>query len=277
MNTLSAHQFDRYVSARRANVDVATAGLLAALDAHPDLDIDRYSDVIDDLAERVLDEAGGSDVPLPLQWAALRQVLVDDVGLEGDPDDSYDPASCHLHEVLDNKLGTPVSLSCIWIAVGQRAGYRVSGLTMPDHFAVCIAAPDGVLIVDAFCDGLLLDEPPMTGPSRLRQSFGAAPSGRLRRVSNLVTLGRLLSALKTAYLCRGNLSAAVQVCQRLTAVWPDSAKRHADLGLVAMRAERFGLASEALSTALSLCPPPATAGKIRNLLTVAGSAWAACN
>jgi len=274
------HPFDCYVRGRAGSdprrIDVGEAALLFALDAYPDLDVAGYLGLLDDLAGRVLAEAGRRDAAVPIRWAALRRVLVEQVGLTGRGDFSSDPADWYLNRVLDGLEGLPVSFACVWIAVGQRAGWRLSGLAMPEHFAVCIDGPDGRLLADPFCDGLLLqNEGSDRAESRL--PVAALRIGRARRVSNRVTLTHMLTALRFAYLARGDFLAASVVCQRLAALWPDSARRHADLGRTALQAERFGVAVEAFLCALALRPSPAIARKVEGLLAAAGRAWAACN
>ncbi|MFQ6049077.1 MAG: transglutaminase family protein, partial [Phycisphaerae bacterium] len=155
------HPFDSYVREYVCDdpggIDVGRAALLFALDAYPNLSVSEYLGFLDELAERVVAEAGRREVSVPIRWAALRRVLVEQVGLTGQVEPSYDPQDCHLNQVLDSRRGLPVSFSCIWIAVGRRVGWRICGLAMPEHFAVCIDGPDGRLFADPACNGLLLN------------------------------------------------------------------------------------------------------------------------
>ena len=119
-------------------IDIARAALEAARLAYPDLEIEPYVEGIDALAARALGSAKGATDPLA-QVEALNATLFRQYGLKGASENYYDPKNSFLNEVIDRKLGIPVSLGVLYMAVGARAGIALGGTGMPMHFLVLAA------------------------------------------------------------------------------------------------------------------------------------------
>lgn len=58
------------------------------------------------------------------------------LGLAGDTDGYADPENSYLDRVLDRRLGLPITLSVLAIAIGRRTGVPLTGVGMPGHFLV---------------------------------------------------------------------------------------------------------------------------------------------
>ena len=54
--------------------------------------------------------------------AALNYVLFKEQGFRGNRDDYFDPKNSFLNEVLERKTGIPITLSVLYMEVGQRLG-----------------------------------------------------------------------------------------------------------------------------------------------------------
>lgn len=57
-------------------------------------------------------------------------------GFRGNAEDYYSPANSYLADVLERRLGIPISLAVVLIEVGRRLGVGLSGVNMPGHFLV---------------------------------------------------------------------------------------------------------------------------------------------
>jgi len=94
--------------------------------------------------QRALLDAWGAEVAQRLNKAnsdldrieTLVEFLADDVGLRGNTDDYYNINNSLLPEVIDTRLGIPITLSLIYILVGRRAGIPISGAGLPGHFLI---------------------------------------------------------------------------------------------------------------------------------------------
>jgi regulator of sirC expression with transglutaminase-like and TPR domain len=112
-----------------ASDDIEAFGWGIARLEYPDRDLDTYRARLDDIAG---DVAGDDHM-------ALRRAVSIRAGLGGNVADYYDPLNSFLPDVLDRRLGIPISLSMVWMAVGRRAGIEVEGVGLPGHFLVYAA------------------------------------------------------------------------------------------------------------------------------------------
>jgi regulator of sirC expression with transglutaminase-like and TPR domain len=58
------------------------------------------------------------------------------VGLRGNVEDYENINNSLLPEVIDTRLGIPITLSLVYILVGRRAGIPISGAGLPGHFLI---------------------------------------------------------------------------------------------------------------------------------------------
>lgn len=120
--------------------------LLVAAHARPDLDVQQELARLDALAAGVEDPS----------FDGLRRHLFVDLGFTGDRATYHDPRNSLLPEVMDRRLGIPISLAVLAMEVGRRCGVALEGIGMPGHFvARSRTEPDRYL--DAFDSGRELD------------------------------------------------------------------------------------------------------------------------
>src|SRR5207247_1685403 len=61
------------------------------------------------------------------------------------------PRNSFLNDVLERRVGIPITLALLYVAVGERAGLPVRGVGLPGHFLVKYApASSGEIFIDAF-------------------------------------------------------------------------------------------------------------------------------
>ena len=125
------------VRAPEPEIDLALGTLALARVEYPDLVAARHLEILDDLAAR--SETAGIDDPLRALHR-LREFLFDEEGFRGNADDYYDPANSYLNQVLERKLGIPITLSVLMLEVGRRVGLRVLGVGLPGQFVVSALA-----------------------------------------------------------------------------------------------------------------------------------------
>jgi len=148
-------QLRRLLAEKREPFPLDRAALLLAVDEYPNLAPESYEARLDAYAERVgLLTAGEGDPRRRL--GALRRVIFEDEGFHGNRDAYYDVRNSYLNEVLDRKLGIPISLAAVVLAVGSRLRWPMAGVNFPAHFLVRYAAPAELLAVDPFHGGLIL-------------------------------------------------------------------------------------------------------------------------
>jgi regulator of sirC expression with transglutaminase-like and TPR domain len=217
----------------RPEIPLAAAALAIAEEEYPHLPAEDYLSRIEELAGRV--EARlpprrtGAEV-----LAALREVLFDEAGFRGNQDHYYDPRNSFLNEVLDRRLGIPISLSVLFLAVGRRVGLAVDGVGFPGHFMVKLSAAGRELFIDPYRHGEILtaEECAERWKSHGR---GAFDRRWLEAASARQILGRMLHNLKRIYVEAGDDVRTLWVIDRLLLLAPGDLSERRDRGLVSAR------------------------------------------
>ena len=239
-------RFVRLVGRRDASLNLAEAALLIAQDAYPDLDIDAYLQGLDELAEPL--RAGWREyAPLPELVARLNGHLFGEIGFRGNREDYYDPRNSYLNEVLDRRLGIPITLSVVYIEVARRLGLRVVGIGLPGHFLVAAERDGASLLLDPFNGGEVVTTEDCE--RLVQESYGGSvpfSEEQLAPVRKRQILTRMLNNLKRAYLGMDDAAAAWPVVGKMVCLNPESAVDRRDRGLVAYRLNNFAQARQDL-------------------------------
>jgi regulator of sirC expression with transglutaminase-like and TPR domain len=261
-------EFQRLL-AGEGSVHLARVALEIARDAYPELEIESYMSRIQELAERVRPrcprEARVRDILGQINW-----VLFVEEEMRGNSEDYYDPRNSYLNEVLDRRLGIPISLSVLYQAVADRLGLTMAGVNLPAHFMLRVDDGERTWFVDAFHEGTVLSHEAcqrklcelLQQPVVLTEAMTAACS-----IAVLVT--RMLRNLKTIYLNAEDLPSALPVQRRLTALNPHEPEEVHDLGVLCLNADRPGEAIDPLQTYLATSTESAKSQEIQALLDAA--------
>ena len=122
MATDPYREFRQAVERPEENIDLGRAALTIALADYPDLDIAGYLRRIDELAVEVSQRARRRCRCVSVRSPRSTYVLFKEQGFRGNRDDYYDPKNSFLNEVIERKRGLPITLSILYMEVGQRIG-----------------------------------------------------------------------------------------------------------------------------------------------------------
>jgi regulator of sirC expression with transglutaminase-like and TPR domain len=188
---------DRFTElvARRDAFALDEACLLVAAHAHAGLDVGAELGRLDGLAAGF----GGDDLP------ALSRFLCTDLGFAGDRATYHDPRNSLLPDVLDRRLGIPISLAVLAMEVGRRRGVPIEGIGMPGHFLVRDARDTGTY-VDLFDGGRTLDRAGCRAVFAQLHPRAAWSDGFLAPVGPTAVVTRVLNNLANAYRRNGERS-----------------------------------------------------------------------
>src|ERR687885_5523 len=78
----------------------------------------------------------------------LNTYLFVERGFRGNSQDYYDPRNSFLNDVLDRKLGIPITISVVYMEVGRRIELPLQGVGMPGHFIVKYRSSGGDIYID---------------------------------------------------------------------------------------------------------------------------------
>ncbi len=247
------------------------AALLVARDVeYPKLRVRSYQAELRELgAQLARTIPRGANVRYRL--AALNEHMFTTLGFAGAGDEYYDPRNSFLNEVMDRRVGIPITLSIIYLELGRHAGLELAGVSFPGHFLVKIAVDEGIAIIDPYHGGLSLDEVDlqrrlavgMAGETGVSQSLPEA----LQDASRREILSRMLRNLKLIYLQQAKWENALAVCTALVTTSEREPGELRDRGLVLDQLACPGAAASDLEAYLELAPNADDAAEIRNRLS----------
>ncbi|HSE03936.1 MAG TPA: transglutaminase-like domain-containing protein [Methylomirabilota bacterium] len=225
----SLAEFARAVERPDDRIDLARAALLIAAAEHPGLSVDDHVARLTALAQAAEPARRAADALGRLH--RLREFLFEELGFAGDHDDYFDPRNSHLNEVLDRRLGIPITLSLVLIEVGRRLDLEMEGIGLPGHFITGARVAGEQVLLDPFNRGALLTI------ESCRELVGRALGRPVRLapehfapVSNRQFLTRMLANLKGVYWRREAWDQVVRVIDRLLVLNPASAGERRDRG-----------------------------------------------
>jgi regulator of sirC expression with transglutaminase-like and TPR domain len=264
------HRFEELAAFPDEALDVALGAALIARDVYPGLDVARVVAQLDALAAPLLGE-GLSQAPAEDQAARLAAHLYGTLGFRGNEKDYYDPKNSLITDVLDRRMGIPITLAILYCEVARRLGVPAHGVGFPGHFLVRVERPTGAdgargepLFVDPFYGGRCLDEAALARmvTRALGQDTALRPE-HLAAASSRAVLVRVLTNLKAIYLQRGDHARAHLALDRIVTLAPQSAGALKERGLVAAKLGATEAAREDLARVLALDPSAADASAIR--------------
>lgn len=220
-----------------ATVDLARAALAVARIEYPELDARRELARLDALAARV---GAGRRSEARETLERLRRFLFDEEGFRGNAGEYYDPRNSCLNDVLDRKLGIPITLSVLTMEVGRRVGLDIVGVGLPGHFIVSATIGGRPVLLDPFHGGVVLT--PSSAADVAARAVGRpvkieeahwAPCPRRQIVV------RMLRNLKTIYARRSDWDRALGVIDRLLLIDSETPMHLRDRGTVLVKAGRL--------------------------------------
>jgi regulator of sirC expression with transglutaminase-like and TPR domain len=246
---------------------IEDVALAIAQDEYPGLSWGRYRGVLDAIAEPLAGRARGR--------------LLDDVniftdhvyrthGFRGNNDHYYDPRNSYLNEVLERRVGIPITLAVVLMAVGHRVGLLVEGIGFPGHFLVRVGGPEGCY-VDPFNEGQVLEKADLRDLARrFMPGDETVAAAELEPVAALPMAVRMLFNLQQIYEKRGDHARALVVCDRLVDLTGEPFHRR-DRGIHALALGAHRVAAADLEAYLDQRPEASDAARIRDLLDKAAT------
>ena len=259
-------------------VNLARAALLCAQAvAYPELQIARYMEGFGDLAAAARPYIPDSD-PVLVRGVLLAEFLFGRAGLSGNRQAYGDVRNSFLNDVLDRKLGIPITLSIVYLDVARRLNIPAHGVGLPGHFIVGVTEDQDTWYLDPFNGGgrLSLNECARlveytTGYRGPFQHHWLAPT------DPGVIIVRLLNNLRSGFAKEQQWDKALLVIELLQLVQPDVPEHYRDLGLIHFRTGSTIMAARCLQTYLKLAPEAGDAQTIREGIADTLDGWARLN
>jgi regulator of sirC expression with transglutaminase-like and TPR domain len=239
--------------------EVVRAGLLLAREEYAGLDVALYEKRFEELVEGARGAVGRPSIP------RLNDFFFGAAGFRGNDSDYYDPRNSYLNDVLDRKLGIPITLSVVYAELGRRLGLPTAGVGFPGRYLVRC----GDTLIDCFAAQVVNRE-------GCQEILDAIYGGKLRfREEHLrpstarETLGRMLNNLRTIFTQRREVGRALRFAELAVMLQPAEAEPLRDRGMLLLQADAFGRAAGDLEEYLRRAPSSPDAAVVREHLDLA--------
>ncbi|MFM7887225.1 MAG: SirB1 family protein [Pseudanabaena sp.] len=213
--------------------------LAIAWEEYPKMDLGHYRKILEQMADDLQLRLANPRYPLKMVQE-INEYLFIEKNFCGNDTDYYNPRNSFINDVLDRRLGIPISLSIIYMAIGDRLGFPINGISFPGHFLIRPQHPDLEIFIDPYNKGDILF--PEDCEHKLEQLYGQRVPLRpeyLESVSIRRILDRLLNNLKLIYLRLHIPNKALAAIERSLMLNPNVPTQWRDRGLICYQLERF--------------------------------------
>jgi regulator of sirC expression with transglutaminase-like and TPR domain len=266
-DTLARAHLTRLLELPDGQIPVAEAALRIAQEEYPEIDVDGYLERLStlgrQLSESVTAYSGGlspqedGSLSRGARLRALKNFLIGEHGFRGpsERENYYDPRHSYLNEVLDRRVGIPITLSLVYLEVGRAIGLGLAGVGFPGHFLVKTVDEGPELLLDPFHQGREVSIIEAMGWLENMSGGRKLPPERfLNPITERQFLQRLLYNLKAIYVREEQHQRAVGVIDRLILIDPGVDMEHRDRGLLYLQMGHYNLARADLESYLRLAP-----------------------
>lgn len=243
---------------------LARLALQVAVSEYPPLLIepvlDRVVEMVGKVRSALPDDASDGD-----KIKAIIKLLFETLKFRGDHSAYFDPTFCYLNEVLDRRVGLPITLCILFLDIADRLSLPMSGIGLPGHFIIGYRGGSASeIFVDPFNKGAIMTR---LDCERLvhRLTGGRLPwhDDYLREVTNRHIVTRLLNNLKGSYARTADTPRSLRIQNYLLTLHPDAAHEFRDRARILTNLQSFRGALGDLKTYLKLAPNAPDADEVR--------------
>lgn len=223
----------------------------AQLLEYPELDVDEYIKKIIIIGKSLKESV--SDVKNPTYLISmLNEHLFENLGFSGDDNDYYNPKNNFLNEVIDKKVGLPITISILYVEIAKFIGLELKIVGFPGHVLVKY---NEEMILDPFYDGILLDVDDLQ--EILDRNYGGQIEFKpefLDEVNPEQILLRMSRNLKNSYIQSFVYEKALRCVNMILAIQPESPDDIRDKGILEDRLLHPEVALKYLNKYLEINP-----------------------
>ena len=247
-------------------IDLTKATLKLARLEYPELDVIHYLNTVNQFIAQTQARLPQTRYPLKI-IQQINEVFFQELGFRGNQENYYDPQNSFLNDVIDRRLGIPISLSVVYLAIAKGINFPMVGIGMPGHFLIRPEFEDVGIFVDVFNQGeVLFEQDCQAKLQELYQQPIALKPHFLTPVSNRQILVRMLTNLKFIYLNRQHYAKMLQAINFILLLLPNHPLELRDRGLLYYQLENWQQASDDLRLYLALLPEAEDARIIQEIL-----------
>jgi len=244
-------RFAEHVARPDEAIDLIEAAMLIAAAEYPGLNVGYYLQRLEIMANDVRLLLADETDPYQV-IETLNSYFFKTLEYKGNQNDYNDPRNSYLNDVLERRMGIPITLSLLYIEIGRQVGLPLEGVGLPGHFIVRfrkhaqqtfgrwesanMPMPEDSeedILLDPFNEGAILT---VEDCARMVQELYGRPmpmlQSFLRPVNNRSFLTRMLTNLKSNYLTDRDFERALRIEQFLLALNPNDWEEVRDRGVL---------------------------------------------
>jgi regulator of sirC expression with transglutaminase-like and TPR domain len=185
--------------------------------------------------------------------ATANQVLFGALGLRGNEDDYYDIRNSCLNQVLERRLGIPITLSVVYLEVARRLSRPVYGIGLPTHFV--IEYDDGAFAtyIDPFHGGALMTREECAAMVEERTGRQPPPAAFVACDEKQI-IARMLQNMKAVYVRSEQFEKALAVTDLIVAGGQFGPEEYKQRAVIQVQLQRYRAAMADLEQYLKLVP-----------------------
>ncbi|MFK7803711.1 MAG: SirB1 family protein [Anaerolineae bacterium] len=246
------------------------------------LDIEQWTAAIDDLAADASEHVSVAD-DVATQALDLADWLFGTAGagFQGNRRHYGDPRNSFINQVVERKLGIPITLSIILIETAARLEIPLVGIGLPGHFVVGsqqVEVDGWPLLIDPFNHGKQLKRDDCAQLIAQTSGFqGQFQEEWLQPTSSKYILIRVLNNLRIAFMRQEDWASAILSFKHLQILDPEQASHYRDEGLVHYHIKQYLQASTLLEKYSELEPEAKDIDMIKSMVSEQLTKWAKLN
>ncbi|WP_225444403.1 SirB1 family protein [Pseudomarimonas arenosa] len=256
-------------AAAETDVELVPALVDVARDEYPDLDVSGLLSQVRELALQAADRCSNIE-STSQKVQTLNQFLFVECGFKGNHDEFYDPRNCYINEVMERRLGIPISLAVLQLECARACDLALEGVSFPGHFLVRVPMDGGLLVMDPFHRGRPMDVDELRQRARPHMGDRDIDDQQLLNLlspaSNRAIVARILRNLKGVYTEQEDFARALRCADRLIRFDASQAEDWRDRGLLYLQLGVGQRAGEDLARYLQLRPDAGDADAVREAM-----------
>ena len=167
-------------------------------------------------------------IPCLASLANLSQYVFGDLGFRGNRAHYDDPRNSYLNEVLDRRLGIPITLAVVYLELGKRLSFSLAGVNFSASLPSCAAlkATSRSSSIPLPTALLSMASPWASGYRSSRAADSNWPLSSSNRPRRCNILARMLRNLKRLHFQAREFSTAIHWAEKIAYLQPDEAENY---------------------------------------------------
>jgi tetratricopeptide (TPR) repeat protein len=249
---LNVTSLDQVLRLEDDQIDLATAVLISSEYWSGAVPGRRYLERLDAMAGEIQSRLRQQGLPADYRAIpVINQYLFQELGFRP-ISHANDPNDLFLHSVMDRRQGYCLSLSVLYLSLGERLGLALYGVVVPGHFFVRYDSGDARFNIETTSDGARATDKEYATQFHVPENH--RDSIYLKNLNKRQTLGCFFNNLGNVYHEIGDLDGALAALERAVGINPMLSESRTNLGNIYMQKGRVNEAVLQYRGALELNP-----------------------